>query len=57
MMEKVVEAFDGVRKSTMSVADAEAAIEKVNGTSPLCNGYWYGEAGMDWQKGDIPELG
>lgn len=57
MMEKVVAAFDGVLKGTMSVADAEAAIEKVNGSSLLCNGYWYGEAGMDWQKGDIPELG
>ncbi len=56
MMEKVVGAFDGVLKGTMDLHDAEAAIEQVNGTNPLCNGFWYGEAGMDWQKGDLPEL-
>ncbi|MDH3355213.1 MAG: U32 family peptidase [Chromatiales bacterium] len=56
MMEKVVGAFDGVIKGRMSVVDAEAAIEKLNGDESLCNGYWYGEAGMDWQKGEIPEI-
>jgi len=56
MMEQVVRAFDGVLKDTMSMDDAEAAIEKVNGDKPLCNGFWYGEAGMDWQKGEVPEI-
>lgn len=56
MMAKVVEAFDGVIKGTMSVADAAVVIAKVNGDKPLCNGFWYGEAGMDWQPGEIPEI-
>ena len=56
MMEQVVRAFDGVLKGTTSVPEAAAAIEKVNGDKPLCNGFWYGEAGMDWQKGEISEI-
>ncbi len=56
MMERVVRAFDGLLKGTMSMDDAEAAIEKVNGDKPLCNGFWYGEAGMDWRQAEIPEV-
>jgi len=56
MMEQVVKAFDGVLKGTVTVADAETVIKKVNGDKPLCNGFWYGEAGMDWKQGDIPEI-
>ncbi|MCW8983037.1 MAG: U32 family peptidase [Gammaproteobacteria bacterium] len=55
LMAQVVNAFAGVLNGSLSVADAEAAIEKVNGSTSLCNGFWYGEAGMDWQPGEIPE--
>lgn len=44
----VVDAFAAVRDGRMSPAEGRAQVEKVV-TGQLCNGYWYGEAGMDWK--------
>lgn len=46
-MAQVVEAFAAVRDGSMTPAEGKARVAKVV-SGQLCNGYWYGEAGMDW---------
>lgn len=47
----VVEAFAAVRDGTLTPAEGEQRVARAV-AGQLCNGYWYGEAGMDWQAAD-----
>ena len=47
-MAEVVKRFRAVIDGSESVAQAQAALE-AHTLKPFCNGYWYGEAGMDWK--------
>ena len=46
-MGQVVEAFAAVRDGSITPAEGQAKVAKAV-SGPLCNGYWMGEAGMDW---------
>ncbi len=48
-MDKVVEAFRGVMAGDLSPAEASSRLERIT-AGAACNGYWYGEAGMDWKR-------
>jgi len=45
----VTEAFAGVRDGTLTPEAGQLQIAKAV-AGELCNGYWYGEAGMDWKR-------
>lgn len=51
----VVEAFAAVRDGKISTSEGQARVARV-AIGELCNGYWYGEAGMDWHAADVDEL-
>ena len=48
-MDKVVSAFHQALTGTLSPQDAQHALDTWLPVRP-CNGYWYGQPGMDWQE-------
>lgn len=46
-MGKIVEAFAAVRDGKLNPTEGAEQVNRVIIGTP-CNGYWYGEAGMDW---------
>lgn len=51
-MAEVVKAYRAVIDGNETV-DAALTVLESRTLKPFCNGYWYGEAGMDWKRGDI----
>ena len=54
-MAKVVEAFAAVRDGEITASEGQLRVARV-AAGETCNGYWYGEAGMDWHAADADEL-
>ena len=54
-MAKVVEAFAAVRDGTLEPHEASGRVARL-AVGGVCNGYWHGEAGMDWRPADVEAL-
>ncbi len=54
-MEQIVNAFHTVLQQPESIALQQELINKFSGNAGFCNGYWHGEAGMDWSVAKLPE--
>lgn len=50
-MDKVVAAWRGVMDGTLSPAEGQAQVAKAV-PGETCNGFWFGQAGMDWRVPD-----
>lgn len=51
----VVEAFAAVRDGGISTSEGRARVARAV-SGELCNGYWYGDAGMDWKAVSEEEI-
>ncbi len=54
-MGRVVESFAAVNRGEITIAQGEAQLARIIIGQP-CNGYWYGEAGMDWKAATGEEI-
>lgn len=54
-MDQIVASFAAAIRTSKPVAGGDALMQSVVDEAGLCNGYWYGEAGMDWAP-QSPEL-
>ena len=49
-MDELLNIFQQVLNNEISTADAEEKMRQRNGDNNWCNGFWYGEPGMNWRN-------
>ena len=54
-MAQVVETYAAVRDGRLDPAEAQERVARL-AIGGVCNGYWHGEAGMDWRPVDVEAL-